>query len=213
MSSTWPSVNSISGPWGALSVNGDSYSRATSITPLAVRCSTISSTNRSWFAENDGVGQVAVERLGRGLRGPGRPGSGRRGPGRGTLRGRGRCPSAVPAPDSSSICSRASRSVGGELVVAAQPLQRDVVLVVTQVGAGLGAEPFPVRAGGHPGQLDHGALAELVGEVGVDDCPLGLLDEPDQAADPASGQLQHRQGDVDPPLVAGDLGPAAALGP
>ena len=90
-------------------------------------------------------------------------------------------------------------------MVAAQPLQGEVVLVVAEVGAGLGAEPFPVRARGDAGQVDDGALADLVVEVGVDDGPLGLLHEPHQGADPAPGQLEHRQGDVDPPLVAGQL--------
>ena len=97
-------------------------------------------------------------------------------------------------------------------MVAAQPLQGEVVLVVAEVGAGLGAEAFPVGAGGDAGQLDDGALAELVFEVGVDDGALGLLHELHQAADPAAGQLEHRQGDVDPPLVAGELVEQQLLG-
>ena len=74
-----------------------------------------------------------------------------------------------------------------------------------EVGRGLGAEPLPVRARRDAGEVDDAGFAELVREVGVDDAPLGLLHEPHQPAEPAARELQHRQGDVDPPLVAGDV--------
>ena len=47
----------------------------------------------------------------------------------------------------------------GELSVASQLLQGDVVLVVAEVGAGLRAKPFVVRADVHPAQLDRAELA------------------------------------------------------
>ena len=62
----------------------------------------------------------------------------------------------------------------GERPVAAQLLQRDVILVGAQVDAGLGAEALEVAADGQAGQVDLGCLAELVGEVGVDDDPAWL---------------------------------------
>lgn len=63
-----------------------------------------------------------------------------------------------------------------------------------------------------PGELHDGAFAELVGEVGIDDGALGLLHEADQRPDPAAGELEHRQGDVDPPLVSGELVEELLLG-
>ena len=66
--------------------------------------------------------------------------------------------------------------------------------------------------GSDAGELDDGGVAELVLEVGVDDGALGLVDEPHQAPDPAAGQLEHRQGDVDPPLVPGELVEQLLLG-
>ena len=84
--------------------------------------------------------------------------------------------------------------------------------MVAQVGAGLSAETVPVGAWQDAGKLDHGAFAELVGEVRVDDRALGLVDEPDQGTDPSPGELEHRQGDVDPPLVAAELVEELLLG-
>jgi hypothetical protein len=55
------------------------------------------------------------------------------------------------------------------------------------------------------GQVDPSGFAELVGEVGLHDGFLGLLQDPPQTAQLAAAQLQHRQHDVDPPVVAGDL--------
>ena len=66
--------------------------------------------------------------------------------------------------------------------------------------------------GSDSGEVDDAGLAELVLEVGVDDGALGLVDEPHQAADSAPGQLEHRQGDVDPPLVTGQLVEQLLLG-
>jgi hypothetical protein len=93
----------------------------------------------------------------------------------------------------------------GELEVAAQAMQSQMVLVLAEVGTGFRAEALPVGAGGDAGEVDDAALAELVGEVGVDDRALGLLCEPHERANSAPGQLEHRQGDVNPPPVAGQL--------
>ena len=54
-------------------------------------------------------------------------------------------------------------------------------------------------------QVDRGPVIEGVLEVGVDRALPGLVDEPDESADPQPGELEHRQGDVDPPLVARDV--------
>ncbi len=54
-------------------------------------------------------------------------------------------------------------------------------------------------------QLDLLDVAELVGEVGVDDRALAFLQEFDEAAGAAACVLEDRQRDVDPPLFAGEL--------
>ena len=69
-----------------------------------------------------------------------------------------------------------------QLPVAAQLVQRDVVPVLAKVGACLESEAFVVGADVHPTQLDGGQLTELVLQAGVDDGPLGLLDQRHQAA-------------------------------
>ena len=76
--------------------------------------------------------------------------------------------------------------------------------MITEVRTGLGAEALPVGARGHPGEVHDRALAELVREVGVHDGALGLVEEPHQSTDPPARQLEHRQGDIDPPVVLGE---------
>ena len=95
--------------------------------------------------------------------------------------------------------------VRGERLVAAQPLQRHVILVGFEVGGGFGLEPFHVGAGCEHRQVDGHRCGQLVLEGGVDDVFLGLVEELQQPAQAASGRLQHRQCHVDPPLVAGDF--------
>ena len=93
----------------------------------------------------------------------------------------------------------------GELLVAPQPLQRDVVLVLAQVGLRLGPEALPVHAGGDLRQVHQVRVVEGVLEVGVDRVLSRPLHEAHESAQPKPHDLEHREGDVDPPLVAGDL--------
>ena len=62
-----------------------------------------------------------------------------------------------------------------------------------------------------PAHSDDGPIADLVLEVGIDDCPFGLLKETHQTSDAAARQLQHRQRDIDPPVVLADLGEQVLL--
>ncbi len=57
----------------------------------------------------------------------------------------------------------------------------------------------------YPGEIDNRALAEFVREVGVDDGPLGFFDEPHETSNPPTRLFEHRQGDIDPPVIAGNL--------
>jgi hypothetical protein len=56
-----------------------------------------------------------------------------------------------------------------------------------------------------PVQVDLLQLPDLIGDVGVDDDLLGLGEQLDQRAQAPAHELEHRHGDVHPPLVAGDL--------
>ena len=90
--------------------------------------------------------------------------------------------------------------------VAHELLQRDLVAVRAKVRPRLLAEAVEVRpGGGAPAQRDVLDLAELVGEVHVDDPAPALLEEAHEAAHAAPRGLQHRQRDVHPPLVAGQI--------
>ena len=80
----------------------------------------------------------------------------------GLLLGPGRCRRAVAGAAVDEHLLQRRQVVGGERLVAAQPLQGDVVLVLLEVRGGLGAEAFPVRAGGDAGQIDERGFAELV---------------------------------------------------
>jgi hypothetical protein len=55
------------------------------------------------------------------------------------------------------------------------------------------------------GKLNLDALAHRVDEVGVDDVLLRALDQGHEGPQLVPGLLQHRVGDVDPPLVGLDL--------
>ena len=76
----------------------------------------------------------------------------------------------------------------------------------------LGPEPFQVGADADPGQGHRDRVAEFVGEVGVDRPLLARVDVPDEQPEPAAGQLQHRERDVDPPLVGLHLAEQGQLG-
>lgn len=54
---------------------------------------------------------------------------------------------------------------------------------------------------------------DLIGDAGVDDDLLGLGEELDERAQAPAHELEHRQGDVHPPLIAGDLVEEVLLGP
>lgn len=69
----------------------------------------------------------------------------------------------------------------------------------------LGAEALHVDTGRSAGQRDLGGRDEFVGEVGVHRVALAWLDQPHEATQAQPGAFQHGQGDVDPPLVTGDV--------
>ncbi|MHB8619029.1 MAG: hypothetical protein ACYDAG_05545 [Chloroflexota bacterium] len=54
---------------------------------------------------------------------------------------------------------------------------------------------------------------DLIIEVGVHELPLALLDQLGQAAQPLSGRLKRRDGDVLPPFLAGYRVDLAVAGP
>jgi hypothetical protein len=93
---------------------------------------------------------------------------------------------------------------GSQGLVAPQALQRQVRLVLLQELPGLLPELAHVQASRHLRQVDRGGLAQLVLEVGVDHLLLALRDQLDQRAQAPAHGLQHRHGDVVPPLVASD---------
>ena len=94
----------------------------------------------------------------------------------------------------------------GDGPVPVELLDGDVVPVLVQELPGLLAEPFEVIHWEQTGELDLGGLADRVGEVGVDDLPLALLDERHEHPKPATELFEHWEGDVGPPLVGLDLG-------
>ena len=94
---------------------------------------------------------------------------------------------------------------GGELAVAAHLLQCGMVKVRLQVLARIGAKAVCVDTDRDAVEVDLLHVSKFVRDVGVDDDALRLGEQLDQSSQATTHELKHRDGDVHPPLVVGEL--------